>query len=169
MFGMTTSSIDDLNQCSQLFKWYHHIPVQHTQYSVEAEKKTKILKKEHWVRALKKCQVVLLTRPNLFEKWPFPDEEKSESCFLKNPSSFNWKYQYPSDFQLYYIYKQSNIPKAPWKSSFLIEHFDILKRNNSPCETSKPSSGVGQVSIWYCHHCWSSTEEEEDLWWALGG
>ena len=47
MFGMTTSSIDDLNQCSQLFKWYHHIPVQHTQYSVEAEKKTKILKKEH--------------------------------------------------------------------------------------------------------------------------
>ena len=160
MFGMTTSSIDDLNQCSQLFKWYHHIPVQHTQYSVEAEKKTKILKKEHWVRALKKCQVVLLTRPNLFEKWPFPDEEKSESCFLKK--SFFIQLKIPNINLIFscitYIYNQSNIPKAPWKSSFLIEHFDILKRNNSPCETSKPSSGVGQVSIWYCHHCWSSTE-----------
>ena len=42
VWRMTTSSIDDLNQCSQLFKGYHHIPVQHTQYSVEAEKKTKI-------------------------------------------------------------------------------------------------------------------------------
>ena len=54
MFGMTTSSIDDLNQCSQLFKRYHHIPVQHTQYSVEAEKKTKILKKRALSQGFKK-------------------------------------------------------------------------------------------------------------------
>ena len=63
------------------------------------------------------------------------------------------------------IFKAISLAEA-FMFAFLLHFNKLQSLSHSPCKTSNPSSGVGQVCIRDCHHRTLLIFNKEELWWG---